>query len=323
MAQPLLQVNHLKKYFQVGKNQILKAIDDVSFSIEKGKTLGMVGESGCGKTTVGRTILRLYEADGGEILFEGTDVHRMSKREYKKLTSRMQMIFQDPYASLDPRKTVGAIIGEGLDIHRLCKTREERSKRIYELLEMVGLNREHAGRFPHEFSGGQRQRVGIARALSVNPQFVVCDEAISALDVSIQAQVINLLMELQQKLGLTYLFIAHDLHMVRHISDDTAVMYLGTLVEKAETEELFENPLHPYTEALLAAAPVADPDYETNNLRDIIYGEVPSPINPPPGCRFFARCPFARPICSKQTPVLKDAGKGHQVACHRVGSTEW
>ena len=323
MAQPLLQVNHLKKYFHVGKNQILKAIDDVSFSIEKGKTLGMVGESGCGKTTVGRTILRLYEADGGEILFDGTDVHRMSKKEYKKLTSRMQMIFQDPYASLDPRKTVGAIIGEGLDIHRLCKTREERSKRIYELLEMVGLNREHAGRFPHEFSGGQRQRVGIARALSVNPRFVVCDEAISALDVSIQAQVINLLMELQQKLGLTYLFIAHDLHMVRHISDDTAVMYLGTLVEKAETEELFENPLHPYTEALLAAAPVADPDYEMNNRRDIIYGEVPSPINPPPGCRFFARCPFARPICSKQTPALKDGGKGHQVACHKVGSAEW
>ena len=323
MAQPLLQVNHLKKYFHVGKNQILKAIDDVSFSIEKGKTLGMVGESGCGKTTVGRTILRLYEADGGEILFEGTDVHRMSKKEYKKLTSRMQMIFQDPYASLDPRKTVGAIIGEGLDIHRLCKTREERSKRIYELLEMVGLNREHAGRFPHEFSGGQRQRVGIARALSVNPQFVVCDEAISALDVSIQAQVINLLMELQQKLGLTYLFIAHDLHMVRHISDDTAVMYLGTLVEKAETEELFENPLHPYTEALLAAAPVADPDYEMNNRRDIIYGEVPSPINPPPGCRFFARCPFARQICSEQTPPLKDGGKGHLVACHRVGSMEW
>lgn len=323
MAEPLLQVVHLKKYFSVGNKQILKAVDDVSFTIDKGRTLGLVGESGCGKTTVGRTILRLYEADGGQVFFGGTDIKQLKRSRYRQFTKQIQMIFQDPYASLDPRKTVGAIIGEGLDIHKLCKTRQERTERIYQLLEMVGLNREHAGRFPHEFSGGQRQRVGIARALSVNPQFIVCDEAISALDVSIQAQVINLLMDLQKRLGLTYLFIAHDLSMVRHISDDTAVMYMGTLVEKAETEELFMHPLHPYTQGLLAAVAEADPDYEKNRPRDLLKGEVPSPINPKPGCRFSARCAFARPICSQETPALKDAGNGHFAACHMVGNENW
>ncbi len=230
MAKHLLEVKGLKKYFKVGRNQILHAVDDVSFNIEQGKTLGLVGESGCGKTTVGRTIIRLYDADGGQVLFNGRDVHQLNRKEYKEFTRSMQMIFQDPYASLDPRKTVGAIVGEGLKIHKLCETRQEYTERIYELLETVGLSREHASRFPHEFSGGQRQRVGIARALAVNPKFIVCDEAISALDVSIQAQVINLLVELQEKLKLTYLFIAHDLNMVRHISDDTAVMYLGKVV---------------------------------------------------------------------------------------------
>ena len=323
MSEPLLQVIHLKKYFNVGKKQVLKAVDDVSFTIEKGKTLGMVGESGCGKTTVGRTILRLYEADGGQILFDGTDIKKLTRRQYRGFTKQIQMIFQDPYASLDPRKTVGAIVGEGLDIHKLYKTRQERTERIYELLDRVGLNREHAGRFPHEFSGGQRQRVGIARALSVNPKFIVCDEAISALDVSIQAQVINLLMDLQKQLGLTYLFIAHDLSMVRHISDDTAVMYMGTLVEKAETRELFEHPLHPYTQGLLEAVSEADPDYEKSRSHNLLRGEVPSPINPKPGCRFCTRCAYAKPVCSKEDPVLKDAGNQHFVACHKVGNSQW
>jgi oligopeptide/dipeptide ABC transporter, ATP-binding protein, C-terminal domain len=318
MAEHMLEVKGLKKYFRIRKNQILHAVDDVSFVIDQGKTLGMVGESGCGKTTVGRTIIRLYQADGGHVLFEGRDVHKLDKRSYKQLTSQMQMIFQDPYASLDPRKTVGAIVGEGLDIHKLYRTKDERMQRIYELLELVGLNREHASRFPHEFSGGQRQRVGIARALSVNPKFIICDEAISALDVSIQAQVINLLMELQNKLRLTYLFIAHDLNMVRHISDDTAVMYLGKLVEKAETSELFKKPLHPYTIALLDAAPVADPDYENSHPRNLLEGEVPSPINPKPGCRFSGRCPYTRPVCLENSPGLTDIGEGHFVACYKV-----
>ena len=318
MAEHLLEVKELKKYFRIGKNQILHAVDGVSFFIDRGRTLGMVGESGCGKTTIGRTLIRLYDADAGQVLFDGKDVHSLNHKGYKQLTRQMQMIFQDPYASLDQRKTVGAIIGEGLDIHKLCKTKEERTKRIYELLELVGLNREHASRFPHEFSGGQRQRVGIARALAVNPEFIVCDEAISALDVSIQAQIINLLMELQQKLGLTYLFIAHDLNMVRHISDDTAVMYLGKLVEKAETGELFKNPLHPYTIGLLDAAPEADPDYENSRPRTLLEGEVPSPINPGPGCRFSTRCPSARSVCKEMAPELVDAGNGHFVACYKV-----
>lgn len=316
MSKHLLELVNLKKYFEVGKNQYLKAVDNVSFTIEKGKTLGMVGESGCGKTTLGRTIIRLYEPDGGKIIFDGTDIKKLTRKEYKNFTKRIQMIFQDPYASLDPRKTVGAIVGEGIDIHKLYKTREERTLRIYELLEMVGLNREHASRFPHEFSGGQRQRVGIARALSVNPEFIVCDEAISALDVSIQAQIINLLIDLQEKLGLTYLFIAHDLNMVRHISDDTAVMYLGTMVEKAKTESLFDNPLHPYTQGLLDSVPEPDPECEKGKKHIILSGEVPSPINPKDGCRFVTRCKYAKSICSSENPILKEVRENHFVSCH-------
>ena len=294
------------------------AVDDVSFYIDDGKTFGLVGESGCGKTTVGRTIIRLYDADEGKVLFDGMDVHKLNGKEYKQFTRKMQMIFQDPYASLDPRKTVGAIIGEGLKIHRLCKTKQEYTERIYELLEIVGLSREHANRFPHEFSGGQRQRVGIARALAVNPKFIVCDEAISALDVSIQAQIINLLVELQEKLKLTYLFIAHDLNVVRHISDDTAVMYLGQIIEMAETNELFNNPMHPYTIGLLAAAPEADPDYERSRPHMLMSGEVPSPINPAPVCRFSSRCPHARLKCTEEAPELKDIGNNHYVACFKI-----
>jgi oligopeptide transport system ATP-binding protein len=270
MPQTILEVKNLKKYFRISKSQVLKAVDNVSFSIERGKILGMVGESGCGKTTVGRTIMHLYRPDEGEVLFNGIDIHQLNNKKYRQITKKMQMIFQDPYASLDPRKTVGSIIGEGIDIHRLCRTRSERTDRIYEMLEMVGLNREHANRFPHEFSGGQRQRIGIARALAVGPEFLVCDEAISALDVSIQAQIVNLLIDLQKKFDLTYLFIAHDLSIIRYISDDTLVMYLGTLVEKAETEELFLNPLHPYTIGLLEAVPIADPEYEKNHKHDLL-----------------------------------------------------
>jgi len=323
MSQTILEVKNLKKYFNISKGQVLKAVDNISFSIERGKILGMVGESGCGKTTVGRTIVHLYNPDEGEVLFNGTNIHELNNKKYRQITKKMQMIFQDPYASLDPRKTVSAIVGEGIDIHRLCRNRTERMERIHEMLEMVGLNREHANRFPHEFSGGQRQRIGIARALAVGPEFLVCDEAISALDVSIQAQIINLLIDLQKRLKLTYLFIAHDLSMIRYISDDTIVMYLGTLVEKSETEELFENPLHPYTIGLLEAVPIADPDYERSHKHDLLSGEVPSPINPAPGCRFSSRCKFAKEICKKETPVLKDAGGGHMVACHMVHSEEW
>lgn len=315
-GKPLLEVKKLKKYFSVGRNQVLKAVDNVSFDLYPGSTFGLVGESGCGKTTVGRTILRLYDADGGKVLFNGTDVHKVNNRDYHKLTKQMQMIFQDPYASLNPRLTVGSIIGEGLDIHRLYKTGKERQARIYELLELVGLNQEHAGRFPHEFSGGQRQRVGIARALAVSPQFIVCDEAVSALDVSVQAQVLNLLMELQEQLNLTYLFIAHDLSMVRHICDETAVMYLGVVVEKARTSQLFGKPLHPYTQGLLEAVPEADPDYEQAKTHNLLEGEVPSPINPKPGCRFHGRCQQAMEKCARENPELHDVGDGHFVACH-------
>jgi oligopeptide transport system ATP-binding protein len=328
--EPLLEVKNLKKYFPVGtsvsgkfprykvEKLVLKAVDDVSFTIPQGITLGLVGESGCGKTTVGRTILRLYEADSGQVLYRGRDITHLPVSGHKELTRKMQMIFQDPYASLDPRCTVGEIIGEGLTIHKLCDGEEEKQQRIGELLEMVGLNKEHKNRLPHEFSGGQRQRVGIARALSVNPEFIVCDEAISALDVSIQAQIINLLMKLQKEMGLTYLFIAHDLSMVRHISDQTAVMYLGALVETGATDKVYTNPIHPYTKGLLASVPAADPDYETSREKPDMKGEVGSPINPKPGCRFCDRCKYAEGICRNVTPSLKDMGGGHMVACHMV-----
>jgi len=311
----LIQVKNLKKYFNVGKGATLKAVDDVSFSIRKGETLGLVGESGCGKTTCGRTVLGLYSATGGEVLFEGVNIHGLNAQEKRDFTKHAQIIFQDPYASLDPRMTVGDIIAEGIDIHGIYKG-QERTDRIYKLLELVGLNKEHASRFPHEFSGGQRQRIGIARALAVEPKFIVCDEPISALDVSIQAQVVNLLIELQEKFGLTYLFIAHDLSMVKHISDRVGVMYLGTMVELAESGELYENPLHPYTQALLSAIPIPDPELEKNRSRIMVEGEVPSPINPKPGCRFAARCKSAMPICSQEGPVLKEVKPKHFVACH-------
>ena len=299
----------------MGKGQTLKAVDDISFQIKKGQTLGLVGESGCGKTTVGRTLLRIYEPDAGKILFDGKDISRVSKKEAKELTRRMQMVFQDPYASLNPFFTVGEIVEEGMKIHKMYHSETERMERVYELLEMVGLNKDHANRFPHEFSGGQRQRVGIARALALNPEFIVCDEPISALDVSIQAQVVNMLMKFQEEMDLTYLFIAHDLSMVRHIADQTAVMYLGTMVEYGSTRDVYEHPVHPYTRGLLSAVPVADPDYEKAHNRIPMDGEVPSPINPKPGCRFCARCRKATAQCHEETPKLRDVGGGHMAAC--------
>ncbi|WP_077614798.1 ABC transporter ATP-binding protein [Caenibacillus caldisaponilyticus] len=313
----LIEVKNLKKYFKVGKKAILKAVDDVSFHIYRGETFGLVGESGCGKSTTGRTIIRLYEATDGEVLFEGKNVHaKMSRKELKEFNKKMQMIFQDPYASLNPRMTVKDIIAEGIDIHGLAKSKKERDEKVYELLETVGLNKEHANRFPHEFSGGQRQRIGIARALAVDPDFIIADEPISALDVSIQAQVVNLLQKLQKERGLTYLFIAHDLSMVKHISDRVGVMYLGNMVEVAESDELYDNPLHPYTEALLSAIPVPDPNYERSRERIILKGDVPSPVNPPSGCRFRTRCPLATDICAQVAPKLREAREGHWVACH-------
>jgi oligopeptide transport system ATP-binding protein len=311
----LIEVKNLKKYFQVGKHATLKAVDDVSFFIRKGETLGLVGESGCGKTTCGRTVMGMYSATGGEVIFDGVDVHKLDKKAKKDFARRAQIIFQDPYASLNPRMTVGDIIGEGIDIHNLY-TGQKRTDRVYELLQLVGLNKEHGSRFPHEFSGGQRQRIGIARALAIEPEFIVCDEPISALDVSIQAQIVNLLIQLQQELGLTYLFIAHDLSMVKHISDRVGVMYLGAMVELASSHDLYEKPLHPYTQALLSAIPVPDPEVERNKARIKLEGEVPSPINPKPGCRFAPRCAYAKPICSEQTPILKEVEKEHYVACH-------
>ena len=311
----LIEVKNLKKYFQVGKHATLKAVDDVSFFIRKGETLGLVGESGCGKTTCGRTVMGMYSATGGEVFFDGVDVHKLGKKAKKDFARRAQIIFQDPYASLNPRMTVGDIIGEGIDIHNLY-TGQERTNRVYELLQLVGLNKEHGSRFPHEFSGGQRQRIGIARALAIEPEFIVCDEPISALDVSIQAQIVNLLIQLQQELGLTYLFIAHDLSMVKHISDRVGVMYLGAMVELASSHDLYEKPLHPYTQALLSAIPVPDPEVERNKARIKLEGEVPSPINPKPGCRFTPRCRYAKPICSVETPILKEIEKEHYVACH-------
>lgn len=311
----LVQVKDLKKHFKVGRKQMLKAVDGVSFDIKLGETLGLVGESGCGKTTCGRTIMGLYDATAGEVLFKGESIHKKSAKDKLALTKKMQIIFQDPYASLNPRMTVGDIICEGIDIHALYKGKE-RTIRLHELLDLVGLNHEHASRFPHEFSGGQRQRIGIARALAIEPEFIVCDEPISALDVSIQAQVVNLLIKLQEQLGLTYLFIAHDLSMVKHISDRVGVMYLGHMVELTKSENLYMKPLHPYTQALLSAIPEPDPDYSQSKERIHLDGEIPSPINPSPGCRFVTRCSYAKEECYSVTPVIKEVEKGHFVACH-------
>jgi oligopeptide transport system ATP-binding protein len=316
----LLEVQNLKKYFPVrrkGKTVKLKAVDDVSFRIFRGETFGLVGESGCGKTTIGRTIIRLYSPTEGSIFFDGKDIAQLGERELFAYRRRMQIIFQDPYASLDPRMTVCDIIGESLDIHKLAKG-AARYERVIELLRSVGLNEEHATRYPHEFSGGQRQRIGVARALALSPEFIVCDEPISALDVSIQAQVINLLEDLQKTMGLTYLFIAHDLSMVQHISARVGVMYLGHLMEVATSAELFSNPLHPYTQALMSAIPIADPDESDKKKRIILQGDVPTPITPPPGCPFATRCQYVSDICSKEMPQLRTRGEEHFVACHIV-----
>ena len=316
--QVLLNVQHLKKYFEVGKNQTLKAVDDVTLQIFKGETLGLVGESGCGKSTFGRTVIHLYEPTSGTVTFDGMKVDKsMSRKQAHELTGRMQMIFQDPYASLNPRRKIMDIVGEGLDAHGLAKNRKDKEEQVVRLLETVGLQAEHADRFPHEFSGGQRQRVGIARALAVNPDFIVCDEPISALDVSIQAQVVNLLEELQEKRGLTYLFIAHDLSMVKHISDRIGVMYLGYLVELADSEELFNNPVHPYTKAWLSAIPIPEPEIEKNRRRIMLEGTLPSPINLGNECKFASRCPYCADRCKSAQPPLKEIKPGHFVACSR------
>ena len=311
----LLEVKNLKKYFKIDRHTYLKAVDGVSFSIDEGETVGLVGESGCGKSTLGRTIVGLYPPTGGAIEFNGRDITSLSSKERVELTRQMQIIYQDPYACLNPRMTVADIIAEGLDIHKVCKG-EERQNRVYRLLELVGLNREHANRFPHEVSGGQRQRVGIARALAINPKFIVCDEPISALDVSIQAQVVNLLADLQKKLGLTYLFIAHDISMVAHISNRIAVMYLGALVELASSEVIMNNPLHPYTKALLSAVPFADPDASRNRDRIKLTGDVPSPMSAQSGCKFASRCRNCTERCKTGAPVLHEVEPGHFVSCH-------
>ncbi|MFZ6029471.1 MAG: ABC transporter ATP-binding protein [Chloroflexota bacterium] len=325
---PLVQVDRLTKHFPVLRGLVFQrqvgtvnAVDGISFTIDRGETLGLVGESGCGKTTAGRTLLALYPLTGGRVLIDGQDVHRARGGELLAIRRKAQMIFQDPYASLNPRWTVNSIVSEPLRVHKLLHP-SDRSERVKELLHLVGLNARHLNRFPHEFSGGQRQRIGIARALASEPSFVVCDEPISALDVSIQAQVVNLLEELQDRLGLTYLFIAHDLSMVRHICDRVAVMYLGALVESAARDDLYENPLHPYTQALLSAVPIPDPKKSRLQQRTVLEGDVPSPLDPPSGCRFHTRCPLALsrhlPHCAEMAPEWRQAQPGHWVACHEV-----
>ena len=320
MADKLLEVKNLKKYFPVKAGIIkrtvahVKAVDDISFYVNEGETLGLVGESGCGKSTTGRTILRLLEATSGEVLFEGRDVMSLNKSQLREIRRDMQIIFQDPYASLNPRMTVANIVGEPLDIHKLAKNKKDRNNKVKEILENVGLGAEYMNRYPHEFSGGQRQRIGVARALAVDPKLIIADEPVSALDVSVQAQVVNLMQDLQKEFGLTYLFIAHDLSVVKHISDRVAVMYLGKIVELADKKELFKNPIHPYTQSLLSAIPEADPKKKKDRI--ILKGDVPSPVDPPSGCRFHPRCPKVFEKCPVIEPEFKNYGNGHFAACH-------
>ena len=320
MAKPLIEVRNLKMYFPVGSTLLsshrktLKAVDDVSFDLYPGETFGLVGESGCGKTTVGRTLVRLYKPTAGQIIFDGTDIAQMDEHTVLPYRKKMQMIFQDPYASLNPRMTVSSIIGEPMRLQGVKQ--EEISARVSELIEQVGLKKDHLNRYPHEFSGGQRQRIGIARALAMHPEFIVCDEPISALDVSIQAQVINMLEELQEQMGITYLFVSHDLSMVRHISHRVGVMYLGQMVELATVEELYSNMQHPYTQALMSAVPLADPDLAAQSQRIVLQGDVPQPIDPPSGCPFRTRCRYAEKRCAETRPQLRDIGNGHLLACH-------
>ncbi|MCX7885108.1 MAG: dipeptide ABC transporter ATP-binding protein [Caloramator sp.] len=322
MSEALLTVNNLKKYFPIKSGVFqnvvgyVKAVDNISFEVKKGETLGLVGESGCGKTTTGRAILRLVEKTEGEVIFENRDVYKLTREELRKMRTNMQIIFQDPYSSLNPRMTVGEIVGEALIEHGMAHKNDVKSK-VEEVLEMCGLSSYYIKRYPHEFSGGQRQRIGIARALILNPKFIVCDEPVSALDVSIQSQIVNLLCELQQRFSFSYLFISHDLSVVKHISHRIGVMYLGSLVELADKKELFYNPLHPYTKALLSAVPVLDPTLKRERI--ILEGDIPSPANPPEGCKFHTRCPYKMEICKKTVPEYKDVGNGHFVACHLIG----
>ena len=320
MSDYLVEVKNLKEYFNIStglfKSRPLKAVDDVSFAIRRGETLGLVGESGCGKTTVGRTLLHLYKPTAGEIWFDGKQI--VTPKDILEYRKKSAMVFQDPYSSLNPRMTVADIIGEPLDVHKMYASAQERQDRILELMSHVGLNSEHAARYAHEFSGGQRQRIGIARALAMEPQFVVCDEPVSALDVSIQAQVINMFDELQEKMGLTYLFIAHDLLVVRHISDRIAVMYLGKMVELADSREIYDHPLHPYTKSLMSAVPLPDPQKARENKRIVLSGDIPSPLNAPSGCPFRTRCPYASDACAEAMPEFKEVAPGHFVACHNI-----
>lgn len=316
MSDAIVEVKHLKKYFQV-KNGLLHAVDNVNFVIPKGTTMGLVGESGCGKSTIGRLILRLTEATEGEILFEGQDIRKLNKKDMRQMRQKIQMVFQDPYASLDGRKSVFESIAEPLIVQKVYTQKADLEKRVYELMETAGLAKRLVNSYPHELDGGRRQRVGIARALALNPDFIVLDEPVSALDVSIQAQVLNLMEELQQRFGLTYLFISHDLSVVKHISDQIAVMYLGQIVETASSKELFARPLHPYTQALLSAVPIPSIDYQQERI--VLEGDVPSPINPGKGCRFAGRCRYCQEKCRQEAPVLKDQGNGHMAACHFIG----
>ena len=316
MSQHILEVEHLVQHFRINRKEAVHAVDDVSFTISRGQTLGLVGESGCGKSSCARSIIRVYDPTGGKIVLDGEDITHMSQKELQPRRKKMQMIFQDPYASLNARMTVRDIIAEPLLAHHVVKSKAEANDYVYPMLERVGLTREHAGRYAHEFSGGQRQRVGIARALVLQPDLVICDEPISALDVSIQAQVVNLLRDYQQEKGLAYLFIAHDLSMVRYVSDVVGVMYLGQLVELCASEEIYSHPLHPYTKGLLSSIPVANPQLARQKESSGIEGDLPSPVNPPSGCRFHTRCPYAKEICAQEAPCMREAAPGHNVACH-------